>query len=229
MNDFSRTVDDGVLGYLAAPWSTPGGGRQHNVLPWVRPTATPHETSPFGKTAPPGGGVQALLDEAAGQRREENGRRFYYSDGRFGDRARVGLLAVRQIDALDGATRTLGYVPITGTDYQQAIYSSTPAVPLLPAAGPGALGHTYRLDRLSPDSGAKIVESKPIRARTAALVLLRAPEARTAETVLVASGIDGFLDYFRERPIQPPGSTRRHRRAAHRARRHDPQRQQGWV
>lgn len=225
MNDFSRTVDDGVIGYRAAPRSTPGGGRQHNVLPWVPPTATPHETSPFGKTAPPGGGVRALLDEAAVQRREQN----HYSDGRFGDRARVGLSAVRQIDALDGATRTLGYVPITGTDYQQAIYSSTPAVPLLSAAGPGALGHTYRLDRLSPDSGAKIVESKPIRARTAALMLLRAPEARTAETVLAATGIDGFLDYLREHPIQPPGSTRRHRRAAHRARRRHPQRQQGWV
>lgn len=229
MNDLPRTVDDGVIGYRAAPRSTPGDGRQHIVLPWVPPTATPHETSPFGKTRPPGGGVRALLDEAAVQRREEAGRRLHYSAGRFGDRARVGLLAVRQIDALDGATRTLGYVPITGTDYQQAIYRSTPAVPLLPAGGPGALLHTYRLDRLSPDANAKIVESKPIRARTAALVLLWAPEARTAETVLAASGIDGFLDYLREHPIQPPGSTRRHRRAAQRARRRPSQRQEGWV
>lgn len=218
MNDLPRTGDEAAL--LSVPpsaWIGSGDGRKHHALKWRLTAATPHQASPFGKAAPSGLGVRALLAEADQQRLQEDRRERFFGDGRFGHRARVGLLAVRQVDALSGAVRTLGFVPITGTEGQQAIYSRTPACVAPPVSDSGRLQHSFRLDRLSPDAAAKVVESKPIGARTAALILLLAPAARGAKGLLAAAGVEAFLEYFGEHPIQPPGSTRRHRRGAHRA------------
>lgn len=218
---------------LCAPLAMSGArhGYKHNVLPStpsILTAATPHQISPLGKAAPTAGvGVQALLAEAAQLRAEEDGRRLYFSHGRFGDRARVGLLAVRKVDALNGAVRTLGFVPITGIEDQQAIYGRTAACLAPPVSESGGLQHSFRLDRLSPDASSKIVESKPVSARTAVLMLLIAPGSRAAEELLADAGLEAFLEYFDKHPVQPPGSTRRHRRGAHRAGRRQPLR--GWV